>query len=548
MNGHLAIASICSMVLAATPIRAQAIPGGDESKLGAALKRIEDELGTIGRISYTIYLHDNKTGSNWKDQGNVFEISRVRAEGCRVAFHSYFAVGSAVIGPPSRENDRSFSLLEVGDVMVTSADSDLNAQQRAGSHPEYENHVDPPIYEMIVRSTDGKTVQVFRSYDENRASRTANAINEGAATCVANRKAEFEELDAESFVARPSILEAGDLNAVTRTKPQAIVRIKLAILEPPIRSRISGLKAIVVTSPESRNYSCPPVPGFRCAPSRAPLGEKVIIRLKQGDRTLAEGSWMTSFPGSIDSSTPELIGAEVAGEHLLTSLLQSSVFNAADLIELARSPIPELRISAAANLSDQNELAKLAADDNVSLVRQAAVRRITDQNVLAKIAAGDKDTEVRKVALECLSFAKKADVENLADQGQLARIATEDPNASLRQSATRKLTDQAVLAKVASDDRDWHVRLAAVEGITDQAVLARITNRDSSAQVRWAASDKLTDQSVLAKVVVEDLDLLVRLHVVQKLTDRTVLSKVAVEDVDKRVRDAAVKRLDTCCR
>jgi hypothetical protein len=104
---------LCLLLCFERPALAQGL-NDDGSSLGAMMKLIEDELGRIGRVSYTIYLHDSRTGSNWKDQGNLYEISSVRAEGCKIAFHSFFEVGKALIGPSSRENDRSLSLLEVG--------------------------------------------------------------------------------------------------------------------------------------------------------------------------------------------------------------------------------------------------------------------------------------------------------------------------------------------------------------------------------------------------------------------------------------------------
>ena len=49
---------------------------------------------------------------------------------------------------------------------------------------------------------------------------------------------------------------AGDLIKQTHDKNQAIARIKLALLEPPIKSRLPGLRCIVEESPMSQGIPC----------------------------------------------------------------------------------------------------------------------------------------------------------------------------------------------------------------------------------------------------------------------------------------------------
>jgi hypothetical protein len=123
----------------------------------------------------------------------------------------------------------------------------------------------------------------------------------------------------------------------------------------------------------------------------------VTIELEKDDRTLAEASWSTGFPGQIDgASPPGFLGAEVRGEDLLAKLLHLSVFTPDDLAELANSSIPEVRSGAAANLTDQGLLGKLARD-KVLVVRKAAVGNLTDQETLARVVAGDKDPGIHKV-------------------------------------------------------------------------------------------------------------------------------------------------------
>jgi len=151
-------------------------------------------------------------------------------------------------------------------------------------------------------------------------------------------------------------------------------------------------------------------------------GEIITIELHQNGKTLVEASWSTDFP--LMSASFEFKSAEVRVEDLLEKLLHLSAFTPEDLAELSHSRIPEVRIGAVANLTDQALLAKVAIEDKEPDVRRAAVDKLTDQALLAKMAIEDKEPYVRRTAVE-------------------------------------KLTDQVVLAKVAFEDKDDWVRKAA---------------------------------------------------------------------------------------
>ena len=295
-----------------------------------------------------------------------------------------------------------------------------------------------------------------------------------------------QEPSSPPAVQRQTTLDQTDgLADVARVTSESIARIELAILEPRIQSRLPNLKCVSNTSQTTRGYvryyprfGPPPLPG-----STADLlvyGENVTIKLEKDDRTLAEASWSTVFPPSINPATPPaFLGAEVRGEDLMAKLLHLSVFTPDDLAELAHSSIPEVRSGAAANLIDQGLLGKLARD-KVLVVRKAAVGNLTDQETLAKVVAEDKDPGIHKVA-----------VKNLTDQAVLAKLATGTEDRDTRRSAVDKLTDQAILAKVATQDKDWFVRIAAVRKLTDHSVLSKIATDDSDGTVRKAAVEKL---------------------------------------------------------
>ena len=215
--------------------------------------------------------------------------------------------------------------------------------------------------------------------------------------------------------------------------------------------------------------------------------------------------------------------------------------------------------AAVEKLTDQALLAKIAVNEENSLVRMAAVYKLTDQALLAKIAVGDNDQYVRSAAVEHLTdqtVLVKIAIEandigydvreaflHLTDQALLARIAVEAKNKDVRKLAVKDLTDQALRAKIAVEAKDADVRATAVEDLTNQALLTKIAVEDNSTSVRATAVYNLTDQALLVKFAVEDKDTDVRAVAVQKLTDQMLLAKVAVEAKDSDTGKAAVEKL-----
>jgi hypothetical protein len=597
MNKRTLLAAIFFLVSATSSARAQQdVPpppkqNGDQTSLETNLTFIEDTMNSIGKVSYVTYLHDDKTGGNWKSGVDTFEISGVRtsADNCRIDYHLLRTIGGKVIlGPPSSETDHSFSLNEVQEVVVTPLARDMEARNAAGGHPEHRVRVDPLVFVMDARPSSGKSSYRLWFYDENTANRVAKALTGAVEICGEKRKAlrnvdalggkcatgdtgacgtlvsvatagpdlpvrraAVEQLDNQTVLTKlaaedkdPGIREAavnrlsnlapilmqraGDTSDVARIASESIARMNLAILEPRIRSRVLGLKCVTGTLQTRRDYS-----SFVGAPGFSVAGEKVTIRLDQDGSTLAEGSWSTLFPGTLyRSKAPSFLGAQVSGEDVLVKLLHLSAFSAEDLAELAHSSIPEVRIGAAANLADQALLAELATADRVPGVRKAAVGNLADQALVAKVATEDKYADVRKEA-----------VGKLTNQAVLAKLATGDKDTDVRKAAAGRLTDQAPLAKLAAEDKDPGARKAAIKNLTDQSVLVRIATQDEDAGLRRSAVDNLTDQAVLAKVALEDKDWLVRLAAVKKLTDQAVLAKVATADKEYRARFAATERI-----
>lgn len=285
-----------------------------------------------------------------------------------------------------------------------------------------------------------------------------------------------------------------------------VAYVKHLIQEPRITARLPGLECVSEIAKSWRGYG---IPGAHSVGTALTLnGETVTIKLKQGQNTLAEASWSTEFPSRAYGSGERFLPAKVSGEDLLIKLFRLGVFTSEDLAELVHSRTREVRIAAAANL--------------------------TDQSLLSEVAFGDNDLAVRKAA-----------VAKLGDQSALLRLAMEDKNSSIRVAAAERLTDQAALAKVVVEHREFVVRVTAVNNLTDQSLLAKIATQDQEPMIRRAAVERLTDQSALSKVAVEEKNVSVRFAAIAKLTDESVLARLAADDADQDVRKAAGYRLSS---
>jgi hypothetical protein len=208
----------------------------------------------------------------------------------------------------------------------------------------------------------------------------------------------------------------GSTHFVAGNSREAIARIKLATQEAPVKARVPGLQCTGDVQAKRRHYNRDPI-------MHSPIdveGETVTIKLLQNGRALAEGSWSSSFPEtlSVPRGTNDVFrAADISVEELLIKLFHLAVFTPEDLATLARSEIPEVRSSAAANLTDQTLLRKMATEETEPTVRRAAIEKLTDQAVLVKLAKTDQDPAVRKAAGDRL----------LAAQPAKSTAATEDP-------------------------------------------------------------------------------------------------------------------------
>ena len=193
----------------------------------------------------------------------------------------------------------------------------------------------------------------------------------------------------------------------------------------------------------------------------------------------------------------------------------------------------QLRKKAVEKLDDQQMLAEVAMNDQVSEVRLAAVERLTDQVQLAKVVSfPSPNTNLRLAAIE-----------KLTDQTVLADIAAKDMDVDVCGAAAKRLTDQSGLAEVAVEGIHAEVRHTVVEKLSDEAVLATVASEDDNSDVCRAALRKLTDETVIASVALKNKNSEICVEAVERLTDQVILAKVGTEGIHADVRKAAVEKL-----
>jgi len=270
-------------------------------------------------------------------------------------------------------------------------------------------------------------------------------------------------------------------------------------------------------------------------------GEDVSLQFQQNGAKLAEESWEAKMPGIliIPHESGKVFQAEVSGEELLIILLGLSRFTQADLLQLSRSRIPEIRLAAVFHLGDQAQLSKVRRGDPVPAVRKAAAVRLNDLAEGARIAAA-KQTPEGRALYDLDPNARKTAIEKITAQDVLAKVAIGDAVPENRQFALTKITDEAMLVSVAKKCEDFLLSTAAIEMLTSQASLIdlAITGGDQNG---WRAS--MNTMETLSEFRWEPFGDLVGKAAVKRLTDRAALAKVAATAKSSAVRDAASAKL-----
>jgi len=297
-------------------------------------------------------------------------------------------------------------------------------------------------------------------------------------------------------------------------------------------------------------------------------GERITIKLIQNGKTIAEATWSTSWPDSLnrqfgDSSSNEFWSANISIEDLFKKLFRLRNFTSEDLVELCHSGIEEIRIGAVANLSDQTMLVEIAKNDTNSEVRKVAAEKLPanhqlrhvilaskkeieeqrDQQLLVKIAQFGVDSDIRKAA-----------VEKIIDEELLLKLIQESRDSNIRCSAIKKLDPrsaaiEATLVKLALENMDSDIPECSISRLIDWApmpslirpLMPKFALEAKSSTVRYEAVGELNDQSAITRVALEDKDSNVRKRAIEKLEDQRILARILIEDKNQSNREAAFK-------
>ncbi len=169
---------------------------------------------------------------------------------------------------------------------------------------------------------------------------------------------------------------AGDLGRFTFDLVESAARVRLAISEPHVRDRFPRIVFTARTNPNAQLYRSA-LAGVGAIPGHEGgmmPGESVYFALCEDGKTLAKRIWKTDFPQHTD--TFAFVPARVTGAELLGELLRFNRLTQEDLAALSASEIPEFREAVVWKLTDPALLTKIAAEDKVAEVRQAAEERL----------------------------------------------------------------------------------------------------------------------------------------------------------------------------
>lgn len=156
------------------------------------------------------------------------------------------------------------------------------------------------------------------------------------------------------------------------------------------------------------------------------------------------------------------------------------------LIELAKSDNSKyVRREAVKKVTDQNALCDIAKCDDDKVVRKNAANRITEPNLLLELTKS-RDSSIKFDAIykfiDCL-----AEQDN---QDELIKIARNDENYAMRDYATEKITDQNALMELYKNHSSESVRKRALDNITDQKILLELYNENPRTEIIEKINDQ----------------------------------------------------------
>ena len=167
-------------------------------------------------------------------------------------------------------------------------------------------------------------------------------------------------------------------------------------------------------------------------------------------------------------------------------------------------------LSCSADLEDN----RIEIDNGITKEKIAKVMKLTDANQLAKIACEDEDCLVRSAA-----------VSKLTDQTLLTKIAVEDDYFLVRETALKKITDQTLLVKLVETGKDQYVcaRAAAELDESNPAIRRLAGNLEyiSYDAVQTIARIKMVIQEPIIRKRIPNIEFEVELfHIKREYTEK----------------------------
>jgi hypothetical protein len=152
-------------------------PQDDGPSLDVTMKFLQDKLPS--KVNYILYLHDNVVGTDGTLNESL-EISNVSADTgrCRVDYH----FRQTVDGKTDPDTDAWVLLKQVQEIVVMPMEQWQKQVDAEGSHPELSEKVDPAVFALVYKRSDGHRSQ-FAFYDETLSHRVAKALQHAVELC-----------------------------------------------------------------------------------------------------------------------------------------------------------------------------------------------------------------------------------------------------------------------------------------------------------------------------------------------------------------------------
>jgi hypothetical protein len=193
---------------------------------------------------------------------------------------------------------------------------------------------------------------------------------------------------------------------------------------------------------------------------------------------------------------------------------------------------PAVRLAYVAELplSERDQIAAVAREDEDVRVRRAAVAKLMDPVELAAVVRGDADLGVRNDAIAMLRDIALDAFEGIGQSERLAAVAA--------------LEDQRTLAHIARTSRCAEIARQALARTTGVHAVLSIARQAALEPVRLAALDRLTDRESLLAVAVHCEFKDAAVAAVERLREQADLAQVAARGKNK----SAVKRARAAIR